>query len=67
MDKRTFKTRFMAILEEEVSGLSSVQKLKYMKKWIKEHERNIVGKQPDSQPIKTLGPIQINTTSKIGI
>lgn len=57
----------MAILEEEVSGLSSVQKLKYMKKWIKEYERNIVGNQPDSQPIKTLGPIQINTTSKIGM
>ncbi|RSD28586.1 hypothetical protein [Mesobacillus subterraneus] len=39
MDKRTFKTSFNRLLEEQVDGIPNEKKIKYMKKWIKEYEQ----------------------------
>jgi hypothetical protein len=35
LDKKTFKTSVLRLLEEDVIGLSSESKIKYMKKWIR--------------------------------
>lgn len=38
MDKRTFKSKVLNLLEQEVIGLPSEMKIKYMKKWIRDFE-----------------------------
>jgi hypothetical protein len=39
MNKSTFKSSMLRILEEDVEGLSPESKIKYMKKWIREYEQ----------------------------
>ena len=39
MDKKTFKITFNSLLESSVDGLTNEQKIKYMKKWIRDHEK----------------------------
>lgn len=38
MDKRQFKAKVLNLLEQDVDGLTSEIKIKYMKKWIREYE-----------------------------
>lgn len=38
MDKKTFKENFLKLLEQNVDGLTSEKKIKYMKKWIRDYE-----------------------------
>ncbi|WML44334.1 hypothetical protein [Neobacillus sp. PS3-40] len=39
MDKKTFKTSVLKLLRQDVIGLSDESKIKYMKKWIRDYER----------------------------
>lgn len=59
MDKRTFKSSFHYLPNEEVDGLTSERKLKYMKKWIREFEND---KQDYS--INSTDTIHIDNTKK---
>jgi hypothetical protein len=60
MDKRTFKTSVLKILEEDVEGLSTESKLKYLKKWIRDFEQqNLV------KTIQTIND-QVQVEFKIG-
>ncbi|MGF6952302.1 hypothetical protein QF028_004807 [Neobacillus sp. B4I6] len=38
MDKKQFKAKVLNLLEQDVNGLTSKNKIKYMKKWIREYE-----------------------------
>lgn len=42
MDKKTFKSHVTQLLEQEVIGLEKELKIKYMKKWIRDYERNLI-------------------------
>lgn len=48
MDKKTFKSNVLNLLKEDVIGLSDDSKIKYMKKWIRDHEIELNG------PVKSL-------------
>ena len=37
IEKKEFKAKFICFLEEDVNGLSAENKMKYMKKWIREY------------------------------
>jgi hypothetical protein len=39
MDKKIFKTSVLKLLRQDVIGLSDESKIKYMKKWIRDYER----------------------------
>jgi hypothetical protein len=43
MDKSTFKSSMLRLLEVDVEGLTSESKIKYIKKWIREYEQNKLG------------------------
>jgi hypothetical protein len=43
MNKSTFKSSMLRILEEDVEGLPPESKIKYMKKWIREYEQKKLG------------------------
>jgi hypothetical protein len=58
MDKLTFKSRMLRFLEEDVDGLSTESKIKYMKKWIRDYEQNI--------PAKYVSTTQPQEEQKIG-
>lgn len=62
MDKRTFKSSFHYLLNEEVDGLTSERKLKYMKKWIREFEND-----KEDYSINSTDTIHIDNTKKIGV
>ncbi|MEH7072880.1 hypothetical protein [Neobacillus drentensis] len=38
MDKKLFKAKVLNLLEQDVDGLTSENKIKYMKKWIRDYE-----------------------------
>ncbi|MBT2641922.1 hypothetical protein J7I80_06780 [Bacillus sp. ISL-41] len=64
MDKKTFKMTFYRLLESSVDGLTNEQKIKYMKKWIREH-----GKMEESTTGKSIAlpnSLPVNSTEKIG-
>jgi hypothetical protein len=58
MDKLTFKSRMLRFLEEDVDGLSTESKIKYMQKWIRDYEQNI--------PAKYVSTTQPQEEQKIG-
>ena len=64
MDKKTFKITFNRLLEVSVDGLTNEQKIKYMKKWIRDHEEWEV-----STPNKSFelpNSLHVESTEKIG-
>ena len=63
MDKRTFQLSFFNFLSEDVQGLSSEKKVKYMKKWLRDYEK----KQIQSQQVSSTETINIDNSKKIGI
>lgn len=62
MDKKTFKLSFLNFLEDDVIGLSSDKKIRYMKKWIRDYEQKQMGSQ--QVPVEV---IDIDSSKKIGI
>jgi hypothetical protein len=71
MDKSTFKSSMIRILEEDVDGLSSESKIKYMKKWIREYEQKKSGSLTQSSVIQEqkdevkIGLLVRNTLAKL--
>jgi len=43
LKKKEFKAKFIGFLEENVNGLSAENKIKYMKKWIREYHKKLIG------------------------
>ncbi|MBT2636690.1 hypothetical protein [Bacillus sp. ISL-39] len=64
MDKKTFKITFNRLLEASVDGLTNKQKIKYMKKWIRDHEK-MEGIQPEKS-ISLPNSIHVKSSEKIG-
>jgi hypothetical protein len=64
MDRKTFKTSFNKILEESVHGLTNEQKIKYMKKWIRDYEK--VDEHTTVNLVSPLDTIQLDTSEKVG-
>ena len=64
MDKKTFKTSFNRLLEESVDGLTNDQKIKYMKKWIRDYEK--IGENTDANSLSKLDSIHLETSEKVG-
>lgn len=64
MDKKTFKITFNTLLEASVDGLTNEQKIKYMKKWIREHEK--IEESKTNKSIKLPNSLPVDSTEKIG-
>jgi hypothetical protein len=64
VDKRTFKSRFHRLLDEQVDGIPSEQKIKYMKKWIRDYENKEAKDEPRNL---TTNSIHIDSSKKIGV
>jgi hypothetical protein len=64
INKKTFKTSFNRILEESVDGLTNEQKIKYMKKWIRDYEN--MDENTTVNSISPLDSIQLDTSEKVG-
>jgi hypothetical protein len=64
MDKKTFKITFNRLLEASVEGLTDEQKIKYMKKWIRDHEK--MEENITSEPITVPNSILVESSEKIG-
>lgn len=64
MDKKTFKITFNILLEASVDGLTNEQKIKYMKKWIREHEK--IEESKTNKSIKLPNSLPVDSTEKIG-
>jgi hypothetical protein len=64
MDKKTFKITFSRLLEASVDGLTNEQKIKYMKKWIRDHEK--VEESTTNKSITMPNSIYVDSTEKIG-
>jgi hypothetical protein len=56
MDKRTFKDQFLYFLEKDVNELSPENKIKYMKKWIRDYE---LGLQRPTKAVNNLDSIKV--------
>lgn len=68
MDKKIFKGMFFNLLEQDVIGLSSEEKIKYIKKWLREYE--LEHNRPTTEDINTQDSIKVGilvrtTMSKI--
>jgi hypothetical protein len=64
MDKKTFKMAFYGLLEASVDGLTNEQKIKYMKKWIRDHEK--MDERTTGKSIQLPNSIHVDSTEKIG-
>lgn len=64
MDKKTFKISFNRLLEASVDGLTNEQKIKYMKKWIRDREN--VEENTENKSIQLSNSINVESTEKIG-
>lgn len=64
MDKKTFKITFNKLLEASVDGISNEQKIKYMKKWIRDHEKT--EENNISEPFTLPNSILVESSEKIG-
>jgi hypothetical protein len=62
MDKSTFKSSILRILEEDVEELSPENKIKYMKKWIREYEQRKLDK-----PVQSTFILEQQGEVKIGL
>jgi hypothetical protein len=58
MDKKLFKAKVLHLLSQDVSGLTTEHKIKYMKKWIRDYEQ---------EHQRELGLISSQEPIKIGI
>jgi hypothetical protein len=56
MDKKTFKTSILKLLRQDVIGLSDESKIKYMKKWIRDYERE---NQSSTEVLNIQEPIKV--------
>ncbi|WLR57326.1 hypothetical protein LC048_10950 [Mesobacillus subterraneus] len=63
MDKKRLKIIFDTLLQSSVDGLTKEQKIKYMKKWIRDHEME---KSTTKQAITLPDFIHIESAEKIG-
>ncbi|WP_213367392.1 hypothetical protein [Mesobacillus boroniphilus] len=64
MDKKTFKITFNRLLEASVDGLTNEQKIKYMKKWIRDHEK--MEESTTNKSISLPDSIYVESSEKIG-
>lgn len=64
MDKKSFKHSFNRLLEVSVDGLTNEQKIKYMKKWIRDHEKAEVNIPSESLVVPR--SLQVDSSEKIG-
>ncbi|MCM3665837.1 hypothetical protein M3204_15570 [Mesobacillus subterraneus] len=67
MKKSKFKSSFQKFLSEEVEGLSNEQKIKYMKKWIKDYQNS---NESDGKPLmveEVQAILSIDSSKKIGV
>ena len=76
LNKSTFKSTFFRLLEEDVTGLSTEQKIRYMKKWLREfefknHTSEVINITSGEKSIQSISknPVifNIDSTEKIGI
>ena len=65
MDKTKFKTSFLHLLEQEVNGLTSEKKIKYMKKWIRDYEQNAPEPSENIEDPVKIGLLVRETLSRI--
>lgn len=56
MDKRTFKSNVLYLLKQEVIGLTNEEKIKYMKKWIRDYQ---LQQQGSSEVIMNENPLKV--------
>lgn len=64
MDKKTFKIAFNRLLVTSVDGLTEEQKLKYMKKWIRDFENT--EENNTSESITLPNSILVESSERIG-
>jgi hypothetical protein len=62
MDKKTFKSNFITLLKSEVVGLAAEEKVKYIKKWIRDYE---IGLKPKSTEIDKRETVKIGVLVRI--
>ncbi|WP_066071640.1 hypothetical protein [Neobacillus soli] len=67
MDKRAFRANVLYILEQDVSGLSTEKKIKFMKKWIRDYEQESqeASKVEDTHDLIKVGILVRTTMEKI--
>lgn len=64
MNKKTFKTTFNRLLESSVDGLTNEQKIKYMKKWIRDYKK--MEETTTNKLITLPNSLPVDSTEKIG-
>ncbi len=68
MEKNAFKANFKHLLEQDVNGLTSEKKIKYMKKWIRDYEleQHTEPKNTNPQDSIKVGVLVQTTIRRIG-
>ncbi|MFJ5718269.1 hypothetical protein [Neobacillus sp. NPDC093127] len=67
MDKKAFRANVLYLLEQDVSGLSTEKRIKFMKKWIRDYEQESqeASKAEDTQDQIKVGILVRTTMEKI--